>query len=87
MCYLEFGSDEVAVVDVTFLSGETPKGVMNGPSPELAADKVRFGTEPDPALVRSGVDPNGLAAQPSGAVSIRPIPGTTRSTPRPGGIP
>jgi sulfide:quinone oxidoreductase len=45
MCYLEFGYDQVAVVDVTFRSGEMPKGDMQGPSPALAADKVQFGTD------------------------------------------
>ena len=32
MCYLEFGDDQVARVDVTFLSGEAPVGDMEGPS-------------------------------------------------------
>ena len=45
MCYLEFGSDRVARVDVTFLSGQAPKGDMEGPSSEIAADKVKFGTD------------------------------------------
>ena len=44
LCYLEFGHDQVARVDVTFLSGETPKGALEGPSEALAADKVEFGT-------------------------------------------
>jgi sulfide:quinone oxidoreductase len=44
MCYLEFGRDQVARVDVTFLSGQTPTGGLEGPSAELAADKVDFGT-------------------------------------------
>jgi sulfide:quinone oxidoreductase len=44
MCYLEFGRDRVARVDVTFLSGQTPKGDMEGPSAALAADKAEFGT-------------------------------------------
>lgn len=43
-CYLEFGHDSVAVVDVTFRSGQAPQGTLDGPSPELAADKVEFGT-------------------------------------------
>jgi sulfide:quinone oxidoreductase len=45
MCYLEFGFDQVARVEVTFLSGETPKGELEGPSSALAEDKVQFGTE------------------------------------------
>jgi sulfide:quinone oxidoreductase len=44
MCYLEFGRDRVARVDVTFLSGQTPTGDMEGPSAALAADKAEFGT-------------------------------------------
>jgi sulfide:quinone oxidoreductase len=44
MCYLEFGHDQVARVDVTFLSGETPTGGLEGPSRALAADKVEFGS-------------------------------------------
>jgi sulfide:quinone oxidoreductase len=43
MCYLEFGHDQVARVDVTFLSGAAPVGDLEGPSSELAADKVAFG--------------------------------------------
>jgi sulfide:quinone oxidoreductase len=43
-CYLEFGRDQVARVDVTFLSGHQPTGGLEGPSAELAADKVEFGT-------------------------------------------
>ena len=44
VCYLEFGDDQVATVEVTFLSGQAPVGTMNGPSHELAANKVEFGT-------------------------------------------
>jgi sulfide:quinone oxidoreductase len=44
LCYLEFGRDQVARVEVTFLSGQAPVGGLDGPSPELAADKVRFGS-------------------------------------------
>lgn len=43
ICYLEFGQDQVATVDVTFLSGQAPRGTMEGPSAALAADKVEFG--------------------------------------------
>jgi sulfide:quinone oxidoreductase len=43
MCYLEFGHDQVARVDVTFRSGAAPVGDLEGPSSELAADKVAFG--------------------------------------------
>jgi len=44
ICYLEFGEHRVAKVDVTFLSGQTPHGALEGPSEQLAADKVEFGT-------------------------------------------
>ncbi|MGX7678931.1 NAD(P)/FAD-dependent oxidoreductase [Jatrophihabitans sp. DSM 45814] len=44
MCYLEFGSGQVARVDVTFLSGIKPVGALDGPSQALAADKVNFGS-------------------------------------------
>jgi len=44
LCYLEFGHDQVARVDVTFLSGQAPVGDMDGPSVALAADKAEFGT-------------------------------------------
>jgi sulfide:quinone oxidoreductase len=44
MCYLEFGHQQVAKVDVTFLSGQAPVGDMEGPSAALHADKVEFGS-------------------------------------------
>ncbi len=43
-CYLEFGGDRVGRVDVTFVPGEPPSGVLEGPSADLAAHKVHFGT-------------------------------------------
>jgi sulfide:quinone oxidoreductase len=43
-CYLEFGSDLVARVSVTFLSGEAPVGDLEGPSAAIALDKGEFGT-------------------------------------------
>jgi sulfide:quinone oxidoreductase len=44
ICYLEFGHDQVAKVDVTFVSGQAPHGSLEGPSPALAADKADFGS-------------------------------------------
>jgi sulfide:quinone oxidoreductase len=44
ICYLEFGHDQVAKVDVTFLSGQAPQGNLEGPSSALAADKADFGS-------------------------------------------
>jgi sulfide:quinone oxidoreductase len=44
ICYLEFGRDLVASVDVTFLSGNAPIGELAGPSEAIARDKVHFGT-------------------------------------------
>ena len=43
VCYLEFGHDLVAKVDVTFMSGQAPVGDLEGPSAALAADKGDFG--------------------------------------------
>jgi sulfide:quinone oxidoreductase len=43
MCYLEFGDNQVAKVDVTFLTGQAPTGGLDGPSPAYVADKVEFG--------------------------------------------
>jgi sulfide:quinone oxidoreductase len=45
ICYVEFGQGEVGKLDVTFLSGENPKGTLEGPSLALAADKETFGAE------------------------------------------
>lgn len=44
MCYLEFGSDEVAKVIVTFLPGQPPKGVFDSPTVSLAEEKLEFGS-------------------------------------------
>jgi sulfide:quinone oxidoreductase len=43
VCYLEFGNDEVAKVQVTFVSGQPPRGYLEGPSTLIAQDKVEFG--------------------------------------------
>jgi sulfide:quinone oxidoreductase len=43
ICYLEFGHGRVGKVDVTFLSGQTPTGALEGPSVEIAGDKAEFG--------------------------------------------
>jgi sulfide:quinone oxidoreductase len=45
ICYLEFGQDQVAKVDVTFRGNERPYGGYEGPSIALAADKRTFGEE------------------------------------------
>ncbi len=42
ICYLEFGHDQVALVDVTFF-GDQRSGELIGPSEDLAADKAEFG--------------------------------------------
>jgi sulfide:quinone oxidoreductase len=44
VCYIEFGDDLVAKVDVTFRSGERPAGFLEGPSAVYAADKSEFAT-------------------------------------------
>jgi sulfide:quinone oxidoreductase len=43
VCYVELGRGAVAKVDVTFRPGAAPVGGLEGPSAELAADKVEFG--------------------------------------------
>lgn len=43
MCWLDFGGDQVAKVDVTFLQGQKPIGTLEGPSPAFVEDKVEFG--------------------------------------------
>jgi sulfide:quinone oxidoreductase len=44
VCYLEFGGDLVAGVEVTFLQGQTPFGSYDPPSEQLAMVKGDFGT-------------------------------------------
>ena len=44
ICYLEFGGDQVAIVDVTFF-GDQRSGELIGPSAELAAEKAEFGAD------------------------------------------
>ncbi len=44
VCYLEFGNEGVAMVDVTFVSGQPPVGHLRGPSLDFTAEKQRFGT-------------------------------------------
>jgi sulfide:quinone oxidoreductase len=43
-CYVEFGNDLVARVDVNFLSGPKPTGTFMPPSEELVAEKNLFGS-------------------------------------------
>jgi sulfide:quinone oxidoreductase len=42
-CYLEFGHDQVARVEVKFASGQAPTGTYEAPSQRLAAEKAEFG--------------------------------------------
>ena len=44
ICYLEFGQDEVARVEVRFVSGQPPTGTFDPPSYLIAADKEEFGS-------------------------------------------
>ena len=44
ICYIEFGHDRVARVEVTFVSGQRPNGQFDEPSELLLADKADFGT-------------------------------------------
>lgn len=43
VCYVEFGRDQVAKVDVTFVPGQAPSGGFDGPSLAIAVDKTEFG--------------------------------------------
>jgi sulfide:quinone oxidoreductase len=43
MCYLEYGHNEVARVDVVFVNGQRPTGTFEPPSVALAAEKEEFG--------------------------------------------
>ncbi len=43
-CYLEFGQDQVARVNVRFVTGHPPTGTYEEPSLALAADKGEFGS-------------------------------------------
>jgi sulfide:quinone oxidoreductase len=42
-CYLEFGHEQVARVDIRFMKGEPPQGALAGPHHDLLADKAAFG--------------------------------------------
>lgn len=44
VCYFEFGGDQVAGVEVTFLQGQAPFGSFRPPSEHLVAVKGEFGT-------------------------------------------
>ena len=44
ICYMEFGTEKVAMVDVTFLEGQSPFGTFGTPSTEGVAEKERFGS-------------------------------------------
>jgi sulfide:quinone oxidoreductase len=44
ICYLEFGQEQVAKVDVTFRPGEPPHGDFLAPSEAFMADKREFGS-------------------------------------------
>ena len=43
-CYLEFGRDQVARVEVTFRNGQPPVGEFEAPTDLLAEDKAEFGS-------------------------------------------
>ena len=43
-CYLEFGHEQVARVDIQFLQGRPPHGSLSGPHHELLAEKADFGS-------------------------------------------
>jgi sulfide:quinone oxidoreductase len=43
ICYMEFGHNQIGMVDVFFQAGVTPHGDLIGPSTELMAEKSYFG--------------------------------------------
>jgi sulfide:quinone oxidoreductase len=43
-CYVEFGHERVARVNVTFLSGQAPVGGFDDPSSAIADEKAEFGS-------------------------------------------
>jgi sulfide:quinone oxidoreductase len=44
ICYMEFGRDQIGMVDVFFQPGVSPHGDLVGPSTELMAEKSHFGS-------------------------------------------
>ncbi|MFN8156900.1 MAG: FAD-dependent oxidoreductase [Candidatus Nanopelagicales bacterium] len=44
ICYMEFGQEQIGMVDVFFQAGVTPHGDLIGPSTDLMAEKAKFGT-------------------------------------------
>jgi sulfide:quinone oxidoreductase len=44
ICYMEFGRDQIGMVDVFFQAGVTPHGDLVGPSTDLMAEKSHFGS-------------------------------------------
>lgn len=44
VCYIEFGDQAVARVEVTFLSGKHPTGTFDDPSSQLMRNKAEFGS-------------------------------------------
>lgn len=42
-CYIEFGHDNVARVDITFAPGSPPTGTLTPPSSKITDDKAEFG--------------------------------------------
>ena len=56
VCYLEFGDDLVARVDVTFLSGTAPVGDLEGPSRGDRRRQAPVREQPHPELVRPRLD-------------------------------
>jgi sulfide:quinone oxidoreductase len=44
ICYLEFGREMVAKVEVTFRAGQAPVGSLEGPSAAIASEKTEFGS-------------------------------------------
>ena len=84
MCYLEFGNDQVAKVDVTFLSGQTPRRRARRTVPGARRRQGRLRHQPCRALVRARPRPRRRALALSGGAdgwaSAVPSPGESSST-------
>lgn len=63
ICYLEFGHEMIAKVDVTFVSGQRPVGDLEGPSTELLADKTAFGSTRVARWFGRSWDASGIAGE------------------------
>ena len=71
MCYLEFGHDEVARVEVRFVSGQAPTGSYDAPSGDARGGQGGVRNQPHPQVVRSRVAQRSRAGQIARALPAR----------------